>query len=111
MSATVTKSSVNDKYSVVKLERKFDTVTAEEIEKQLTDLISQGTTDIILDFTESNYLSSMGLRVLFSVSRTLAEAGKKLKLIHVGPTVMKVINIADCKDLFDMYGSEEEAVQ
>lgn len=111
MSAITVKSSINSKFQIIKLERKFDTVAAENIEQLLNELISNKETDIILDFKESNYLSSMGLRVLFSVSRSLNEENKKLILINVGPTVMKVIRIADCETLFDIYADEAEAIK
>ncbi len=110
MSATMTKSSIDPKFNVIKLERKFDTVAAESVELQLNELLAADQTDIIIDFHESNYLSSMGLRVLFSISRSLSEKNKKLILINVGPTVMKVIKIADCEALFDIYKDEKSAL-
>lgn len=107
MSVTVTESKLNPNYSIIKLERKFDTITAESVEEIFKQLYQQGRYDIILDFKESNYLSSMGLRVLFSASRFLNEKNKKLSLINIGPTVMKVIKIADCASLFTIKQDEE----
>ena len=111
MSAITVKSSINPEFYIIKLERKFDTVAAENVEQLLNELIANKKINIILDFKESNYLSSMGLRVLFSISRALNEENKKLMLINVGPTVMKVIRIADCETLFDIYADEAEAIR
>ena len=111
MSAIAVKSSINPKFHIIKLERKFDTVAAENVEQLLNELIANKETDIIIDFKESNYLSSMGLRVLFSISRAINEENKKLILINAGPTVMKVIRIADCETLFDIYLDETEAIK
>ncbi|MDQ7823500.1 MAG: STAS domain-containing protein [Candidatus Eremiobacteraeota bacterium] len=110
MTAIIKESSINPDYTILKLKHKLDTVSAEVFETQINELITKGKTNIIIDFEESNYLSSMGLRVLFSASRLLNEQNRRLILINVGPTVMKVINIADCADLFEIFESEEKAL-
>ncbi len=76
----------------------------------LNDVIHNDKRHVIIDFRDSNYLSSMGLRVLFSASRALKEKKRRLILINVGPTVMKVINIADCAELFEIFDTEDKAV-
>ncbi len=106
--ATVQKSEKNNDYTVIKLTRRFDTTISDEIEAILNELYAKGQYDIIIDFKESNYLSSMGLRVLFSVSRLLSEHNKKLTIVNAGSTVMKVINIADCASLFNIYPTEDD---
>jgi anti-sigma B factor antagonist len=106
----VQESSISPDYVIIKLSQKLDTVTAEVFEKQIYELIQKDKRHIIIDFKESNYLSSMGLRVLFSASRMLTEKSRRLILINVGPTVMKVINIADCADLFEIFDTEDKAI-
>lgn len=111
MTGVIKESSINPEFVILKLNEKLDTAAAEEFEVQLKDLIHRDKRHIIIDFKESNYLSSMGLRVLFSASRLLKEKERRLILINVGPTVMKVINIADCADLFEIFESEEKAIK
>ncbi len=111
MAVTLLQSNINPDYSIIKLESKFDTIAAESVEQKLKELYSQNKNNIIIDFKESNYLSSMGLRVLFSASRHLNDHNKKLILINVGQTVMKVIKIADCATLFDIQPDEETALK
>lgn len=108
MAATVQQSELHPGYTVIRIDKRFDTTISDEIEAILKELYTEGKYDIIIDFTESNYLSSMGLRVLFSASRMLGAKDKKLTLVNAGPTVMKVIKIADCASLFNIYASEEE---
>ncbi len=108
MAATVQQSELHPGYTVLRLNKRFDTTISDEVEAILNDLYSSGKYDIIIDFKESNYLSSMGLRVLFSASRLLEEKNKKLTIVNAGPTVMKVIRIADCASLFNIYPTEED---
>lgn len=111
MPVILKESSISPEYVILKLSEKLDTVVAETFEVMLNDLIHKDKRHIIIDFKESNYLSSMGLRVLFSASRVLKEQGRRLILINVDPTVMKVINIADCAELFEIFDSEDNAVR
>jgi len=110
VTVVIKESSINPEFVILKLSQKLDTVTAEAFEVHLNDVIQKDKRHIIIDFKDSNYLSSMGLRVLFSASRLLKESNRRLILINVGPTVMKVINIADCADLFEIFDSEDKAV-
>lgn len=111
MSVVYKESSINPDYVILKLSEKLDTVVAETFESMLNELIQKDNRHIIVDFKDSNYLSSMGLRVLFSASRVLKEQSRRLILINVGPTVMKVINIADCAELFEIFDTEDHAVK
>jgi anti-anti-sigma factor len=110
MTVIIKESSISPDYVILKLSQKLDTVAAEAFEAQINDLIHRDQRHIIIDFRDSNYLSSMGLRVLFSASRFLKEQNRRLILINVGPTVMKVINIADCADLFEIFDTEDKAI-
>ena len=111
MAAEIQQSTVNPDYTTVKLTKRFDATISDEIEGILKNLCESKKYDIIIDFKDSNYLSSMGLRVLFSISRILSEQNKKLNIVNAGSTVLKVIKIADCSSLFNIYENEEKMAE
>ncbi len=56
---------------VVRIAGNLDTQTSPVTQEQLTQLIQDGATKILLDFEELNYISSSGLRVLLVAHKRL----------------------------------------
>ena len=59
----------NDNVLEVKLEGRLDTVTSAELTESLAQ--ESGFTDILFDFEKLEYLSSSGLRLLFTCRKNL----------------------------------------
>lgn len=69
--------------TVLQLEGKADSASAEEFEKKVMDVIDAGATHLVLDLRKVPYMSSAGLRVLqevFSKLRSLSadESNKEM---------------------------------
>ena len=78
---------------VIALEGRLDTTTAPDLEKELKTSLD-GVTDLTLDLTNLDYISSAGLRVLLSTHKTMMKQGQ-----------MKVTNASDIvKEVFDVTG-------
>jgi anti-anti-sigma factor len=76
------------------LSGRVDSSTAADLQKELIAQIEQGL-DVVLDFSELQYVSSAGLRVFL-----MGEKAAKSK-----DTVMKLINVsADIMEVFEMTG-------
>ncbi len=79
--------------AVVALEGRLDTVTAPELEEKLNEF-GDSIIDLVFDFSNLEYISSAGLRVM------LLSQKKMNKIGH-----MKIINACDdIKDIFEMTG-------
>ena len=72
-------------------EGRIDTATAPEFEKTLGEILD-GVSDLVLDMTKVDYVSSAGLRVILKVQKVMFNQGK-MKLIGVNETVMEVFEI------------------
>ena len=70
---------------------RLDTATAPEFEKTLGEILD-GVTDLVLDMTGVEYVSSAGLRVILKVQKVMFNQGK-MKLIGVNESVMEVFEI------------------
>jgi anti-sigma B factor antagonist len=78
---------------VIALEGRLDTTTAPELEAELKTCLD-GITDLTLDLTNLDYISSAGLRVLLSAHKTMMKQGQ-----------MKVINASEIvKEVFEVTG-------
>ena len=80
---------------VVKTEKRLDVKKAPELEKELMDLFHTGKQDIILDMEDTNYISSMALRVILKMLKQMNAEGGSLVLRHVSQTVMEVFEVTN----------------
>ena len=78
---------------VIALEGRLDTTTAPDLEKELKNSLD-GITDLTLDMTNLDYISSAGLRVLLTAHKAMMKQGQ-----------MKVTNASDIvREVFDVTG-------
>lgn len=70
---------------------RLDTATSTEFEKTLGELLD-GVSDLVLDMTKVEYVSSAGLRVILKVQKVMFNQGK-MKLIGVNESIMEVFEI------------------
>lgn len=84
---------------LVKPEGRLDTNTSKELEQALAPEIEKYDT-IVLDFSELQYLSSAGLRVLLSVQKKMK--GKEFRLTNVNSNVMEVFEITGFVDFLNI---------
>ena len=82
---------LNDSELLLTIEGSIDTLTAPELDKELSNSL-EGITSLILDFTDVDYVSSAGLRVLLGVYKTMTTQGKFV-IRHVNPDVMEVFKM------------------
>ena len=70
---------------------RIDAVTALDFEKEFLSSI-EGVIDLILDFSELEYISSAGLRILLKMQRKMDSIGS-MKICNVGKDVREVIDM------------------
>ncbi len=80
---------------------RLDTTTAPQLEKELGDEM-KGRKEVILDFTELEYISSAGLRVLLSAHKTMKKQGGKMIVRNVNEEVREVFVITGFSEIMDL---------
>ena len=89
--------TVENNTAAVSLEGRLDTVTAPELEKALMELIPD-LTELKLDFTDLDYISSAGLRVLLAAQKAMNKQGS-MTLTHVNEAVMEILEVTGFTDI------------
>ena len=92
---TITKTQ-NGTSLTVAITGRVDTLTAPELDADLTASLPT-ITDLTLDFTHVDYLSSAGLRVLLSTQKKMNKQGTMV-LTHVSEPVMEVLTLTGFTD-------------
>ena len=87
---TITKTAENGTLRIA-LEARLDTNTAPQLEAELKTSLS-GITELELDFSGLEYISSAGLRVLLAAQKTMSRQGK-MTIRNVNETIMEVFEI------------------
>ena len=87
---TITKTAETGTLRIV-LEGRLDTNTAPQLEAELKTSLS-GITELELDFSGLEYISSAGLRVLLAAQKTMSRQGK-MTIRNVNETIMEVFEI------------------
>ena len=96
---------------VVKLAGRLDTTTSEACEAKLRSLIKEGARILTLDMEKLEYISSMGLRIILSVRKTLEEnKGRgRVVLVKLQPQIAKVFELVDVLPKTSIFDSTESA--
>ena len=84
----------------VALEGRLDTTTAPELEKELQEILD-GLQTLTLDFTNLEYISSAGLRVLLSAHKTMSKQGE-MKICNVSPVIMEIFEVTGFSDILNI---------
>ena len=88
---TITKNLQGDKLTI-SLAGRLDTVTSPDLESELKTALDSAT-ELIMDFTKLEYISSAGLRVLLSAHKKMDAKGGKMKLININEMVREVLEV------------------
>ena len=88
---------------------KLDSSTYDHLESKIDYLISEGGAKVItLDLSALEFISSMGVRVIFKAKKDLARAGGTLFLARVPPPIAKVLDIINALPSMRIFSSIQE---
>ncbi len=99
-----------DEVSVLSFEGNLDTNTAPQAQAQINQLIDGGSSKILINFDELNYISSAGLRVLLATAKKLKTTDGDLKICGLNKTVQEVFDISGFSSILSVVATEEDAL-
>lgn len=79
------------------LSGRLDTITAPQLEAELKKNID-GITSLLFDFSELEYLSSAGLRVLLAAQKVMNKQGSMV-IKNVNDTIMEIFEVTGFADI------------
>ena len=93
---TVNKENNNGTLTV-SISGRIDTTTAPALEDEFKSSFDS-CSELTLDFSDVDYISSAGLRVLLSAQKTMAKKGS-MKLINVSDEIMEIFEVTGFSDI------------
>jgi anti-sigma B factor antagonist len=89
---------------------RIDSTNAVELGDALTIAIDAGRSQIVLDLSNVEYMSSAGLRELVTALKKVKKGTGDLRLASPSDRVREVLELAGLDSIFEIYASQVEAV-
>ena len=81
---------------------RLDTITSVKLTEDIDEILAAGKTNLLLDLTRLEYISSAGLRVLLVAhKRTLAQ-GTKLEITGANETIQEIFKITGFSGILNL---------
>jgi anti-sigma B factor antagonist len=102
---------VGDARHVIALTGEVDLYTAPELKSQMLELIANGATEVVVDFTDTTFIDSTTLGVLVSGVKRLREKGGTLSIVCSDRNITKIFEITGLDRVFTIYPTRAEALE
>jgi anti-anti-sigma factor len=99
-----------DDIHVVRPQGRLDSGTGPAFEKDLIGNIEGGAKKLLLDFSELQYISSAGLRIVLLAAKRMRSSGGRLALCSLSRQINEVFEISGFNAILDICPSYDEAV-
>jgi len=96
---------------VVSPHGRIDSTTSALLDRHLQGLAAAGQTQVVVDFTGVDYISSAGLRVLLALAKRGRDQKGRVALFGMNDSVRQVFDLAGFVALFTITPTRAEAVQ
>lgn len=91
----------SDSILTVKPEGRIDTKTSPILESDIQKYIDS-TDNMVLDFTNVDYISSAGMRVLLALHKKLNKKGGTFKVINVKDSILDIFNLVGFSNMVEV---------
>jgi anti-sigma B factor antagonist len=94
---------------VISLTGSLDSATYSALETKIADLRAEGEAKVVtLDLAGLEFISSMGIRVIFKAKKDLAHVGGALFMARIPPPIQKALEIIDALPSMQVFASIRE---
>jgi anti-sigma B factor antagonist len=106
----ITKKTKGD-IVILQILGEIDLYNAPEIKDIISKLIEERCYNVVIDLEKVSYIDSSGIGALISSLSNLKKYHGGLKIINVYASVRKVFELTKLTSFFEIFDSEEEAIQ
>ena len=95
---------------VVDMVGRLDTSTSGEAYDQMVRIAQSGSSKVLVNLKDVDYISSAGLRVILTASKLLRTARGELRLCNANDVVREVLDVSGFNSLLRVHDSELDAL-
>ncbi len=97
------------RFAVVAPHGRLDASRAPALEQELKQQLTQGNRDVVVDLSDTTYISSNGLRVLLAGLRACQADGGTLRLCCLNARLMDIFEMVGFDQIFEIFEDRETA--
>ena len=94
---------------IVEVDSRLDASNAPEFKKTIVALLEQDYDNLIISFSETQFLDSAGLGALVSVLKSASQFKKRVVLTQLTDQVKQIFELTKLYRLFEIYETLDEA--
>lgn len=98
-----------ENHSIFHIEGRLDSSSSSELDQLIMQSIASGQKNILLEFSEVNYLSSAGIRVLVHCHKELQKQSGHILLVSVPKPIENVLYLTGFLPYFKVFEGEAQA--
>jgi len=103
-------TSKKENVTVVKVDGRLDMTTFSVLEKRLATEIDEGARQLVVDFSNLVYISSVGLRILLKTAKKLDKLEGQFRLCSLKKEIRKIFDIAGFSGILNIDASLEDSL-
>ncbi len=100
-----------DEITVVKIESsELNHAVSHDFQRQISPIFEEKQFNIALDMNSVDFMDSMGIGTLITLRNKLMKEKGNIAMFNISDRVKKIIDIAALHKVFELYETEEDAV-
>ena len=96
--------------TIVQVKGRLDSTTSPMLGERLTAVLGAAKSRVLVDFSQLDYISSAGFRVLLQAAKRADENAAKLVLCGVSGKTRQLFDLGGFLDLFSITATREEGI-
>jgi anti-anti-sigma factor len=88
---------------------RLDGTTGSAFEKDILNRIETGVRRLLLDFSQLQYISSAGLRIVLVAAKRMKASGGRMALCSLNRQIAEVFEISGFASILDIFPSRDDA--
>lgn len=97
--------------NIVKLAERLDSGNADVFKKEAVAVLDFQESGLLLDFTDTKFVDSIGLGALVSILKQSAQRRKRVVLANLSQQVRQIFELTRLYRLFEIFPTVDEAAQ
>ena len=102
---------IHDGINIYRLNGRLDSNTSQRLEDELFQAISNGSKRMLIDFTDLNYISSDGLRVILRATKAIKREDGQIMFCCTHDYVKELFEIAGLGSLLPIVATMDDALK
>ena len=95
---------------VLNLKGRIDATNSNEVHEKISDELKGGCNKMVVNFSDVNYISSAGLRVLIFATKSFSKSDGSFAICSLNDNIKKIFEISGLLSIFNIHDGMEQAV-